>query len=74
LWVSGSDYTYGTQVINPADAEIYLCINSVTGSTTEPHLDLVNFKKILGVTQTIDGGYASVTVVEQTFDGGTANG
>ena len=74
LWVSGSDYTYSTQVINPADAEIYLCINSVTGSTTEPHLDLVNFKRILGVTQTVDGGYASVTVVEQTFDGGTANG
>lgn len=74
LWVGGSDYTYGTQVINPADAEIYLCINSVLNSTTEPHLDLVNFKKILGVTQTIDGGYASVTVVEQTFDGGTANG
>ena len=74
LWVSGSDYTYGTQVIDPADAEIYLCINSVTNSTTEPHLDLVNFKRILGVKLSIDGGYASETVIEQTIDGGTANG
>lgn len=74
LWVSGTDYAYSIQVINPVDAEIYLCINSILNSTIEPHLDLVNFKRILGVTQTVDGGYASVAVIEQTFDGGTANG
>lgn len=74
LWVSGTNYGYSIQVINPVDAEIYLCINSVLNSTIEPHLDLVNFKRILGVTQTVDGGYASVAVIEQTFDGGTANG
>lgn len=74
LWVSGTDYAYSIQVINPVDAEIYLCVNSVLNSIIEPHLDLVNFKRILGVTQTVDGGYASVAVIEQTFDGGTANG
>ena len=74
LWVSGSDYDYGTQVIDPSDAEIYLCIDGLTDSTVEPHTDVTHFKRILGVSFSIDGGYAGTTTVAQIFDGGNANG
>ena len=74
LNIVGQDYEAGTQVINPADAEIYLCIADIVNSLIEPHYDNTHWKKLLGVVQTIDGGYASTTVIDQTFDGGTANG
>ena len=74
LWTNGSNYGNGTQVIDPSDAEIYLCIDAITGSLVEPHLDNVHFKRILGVSFSIDGGYASVATINQIYDGGNANG
>ena len=68
------DYIKGTQVIDPLDVEIYVSKNNVIDSRIAPSIDSTNWKKLLGVSISIDGGYASTLDFTQTLDGGTANG
>lgn len=68
------DYTKGTQVVDPLDVEIYVSKNNVIDSRIAPSIDSTNWKKLLGVSISIDGGYASTLDFTQTLDGGTANG
>ena len=48
-WVTGASYEDGTTtdfqdiVIDPTDKKYYICLHSVSGSATEPHLDGANW-------------------------------
>ena len=68
------DYTKGTQVVDPLDVEIYVSKNNVIDSRIAPSIDSTNWKRLLGISISIDGGYASTLDFTQTLDGGTANG
>jgi len=74
IWVTLTSYGIGDMVIDTNNAEIYLCIQDIAAGTDYPSADAGHWKRVLGVSLTIDGGYANNSIITQTFDGGTANG